>query len=452
MTQTGTFSWISERPHVSHPIAPIQKPHSNYRPRKSHTKSRNGCNNCRKRRIKCDEAKPSCGQCSDRLLGAVQCEYLVLQKPVMRGQLPSEQQISTGQICRPSVRDQIISYLEKSEVPCSHFRDPIYKPGDASELLDHFTEVTTPWVGSQSFQHIIQQHGLSISLKAPYLMHAILAFSASHLHYLHPKEKKYGIAFTLHYSKSLSSYSSELRTSLNAKNADAIIASSYLHTMLTFINIQPDSNIDTDGSGRLTWLRAMRGVSILWDTSDMNCHLQDSILLDMKHDPKFLNEGPCNHDKPDDVNPWALGASRALHRLFEGEQDSKVFKDSYEGPLRHLCQLIRLGTGQDTICTFMSFVGELPDSFVQLLDQKDPRALLILCYWSALLSQIDYWWVIDPATAVCSRLCAYLDRIHDERIRSLLHYPANQCGYTMDSAYLNIVDAPPKMDYHSISF
>ncbi|KAF7912477.1 uncharacterized protein EAF01_001498 [Botrytis porri] len=435
MAQAGTFSWISERPYISQPITPNQKPHLNYRPRKSHTKSRNGCNNCRKRRIKCDEAKPSCGQCSDRLLGAVQCEYSVLQKLVMKDQLPLEQQISTGRICSTSTRDQIISYLEKSEVPCSHFKDPIYKPGDAFELLDHFTEVTTPWIGSQSFQQIIQQHGLRISLKAPYLMHAILAFSASHLHYLHPKQKRYSIAFTLHYSKSLSSYSSELRTSLNARNADAVIASSYLQTMLTFRNIQPDSNIDSDGSGRLTWLRAMRGVSILWDTSDMNRHLQDSILLNMKDDPKFLNEGPCNHDKPNDVNAWALETSRAFHSLFEGEQDSKSFKDSYEGPLRHLCQLIRLGTGQDTICTYMSFVGELPDSFVKLLDQKESKALLILCYWSALLSQIYYWWVIDPATAVCSRLCAYLARIPDERIRSLLHYPASQCSYMVDSAF-----------------
>ncbi|CCD55730.1 similar to transcription factor Cys6 [Botrytis cinerea T4] len=434
MAQTGTFSWVSERPHISHPITPNQKPHSNYRPRKSNTKSRNGCHNCRKRRIKCDEAKPSCGQCSDRLLGAVQCEYLIPQKPVMKGQLPSEQQISTGRICSTSVRDQIISYLEKSEVPCSHFKDPIYKPGDTLELLDHFTGVTTLWIGSQSFQKIIQQHGLRISLRAPCLMHAILAFSASHLHYLHPKEKKYNIAFTLHYSKSLSSYLSELRTSLNSSNADAIIASSYLHTMLTFRNIQPDQNIEIDGSGRVTWLRAMRGVSTLWDTNDMNSHLQDSIMLNMKHDPKLLNEGPCNHDKPNDVNPWALETSRALHRLFEEENNSKSFKDSYERPLRHLCQLIRLGTDQDTVCTFMSFVGELPESFIKLLDQKDPRALLILCYWSALLSQKYYWWVRDPATAVCGRLCAYLDRIPDEGIRSLLYYPASLCGYTMNSA------------------
>lgn len=32
--------------------------------RKSHLKSRNGCQNCKKRRIKCDERSPSCGNCT----------------------------------------------------------------------------------------------------------------------------------------------------------------------------------------------------------------------------------------------------------------------------------------------------------------------------------------------------------------------------------------------------
>lgn len=32
-------------------------------PRKGHTKSRGGCANCKKRKVKCDEATPACGAC-----------------------------------------------------------------------------------------------------------------------------------------------------------------------------------------------------------------------------------------------------------------------------------------------------------------------------------------------------------------------------------------------------
>lgn len=42
------------------------------RPRKGHTKSRNGCINCKRRRVKCPETLPECENC--RRLG-MKCEY-----------------------------------------------------------------------------------------------------------------------------------------------------------------------------------------------------------------------------------------------------------------------------------------------------------------------------------------------------------------------------------------
>lgn len=328
-----------------------------------------------------------------------------------------------------------MSYLENSGVPCKHFKDPIYKPGDALEFLNHFLDEQTPWIGSPPFQRIIQQYGLELSLKAPYLMHAIIAFSASHLHYLHREEKKYSIAFALHYALSLSGYSSELRATLNPSNADAIIASSYLHTMLAFRNVQPqpkdNPDVDTDVGRGLTWLRAMRGVSILWGMSDMRSLLKGSIMLNMENDREVSIKRTSGHYKPYEANPWALEASKALLRLFEVDCDQYTFKNSYEGPLGSLSQLMRPGTGRDTVCAFMSFVGDLPTLFIQLLDHNDPRALLILCYWSAMLSQIDYWWVVDPATFVCRELCAYLERIPQQEIHDLLQFPASKCGYTI---------------------
>ncbi|ETN37377.1 uncharacterized protein HMPREF1541_08368, partial [Cyphellophora europaea CBS 101466] len=40
--------------------------------RRTHTKSRNGCDVCRTRRIKCDETGPPCGKCAVRHLD---CQY-----------------------------------------------------------------------------------------------------------------------------------------------------------------------------------------------------------------------------------------------------------------------------------------------------------------------------------------------------------------------------------------
>ncbi|KAI5460840.1 hypothetical protein BGZ63DRAFT_473155 [Mariannaea sp. PMI_226] len=50
-------------------------------PRKGHTKSRNGCIQCKRRKVKCQETQPGCANC--RRLGLV-CEYPVPQTPTRR--------------------------------------------------------------------------------------------------------------------------------------------------------------------------------------------------------------------------------------------------------------------------------------------------------------------------------------------------------------------------------
>ncbi|KAL4936349.1 hypothetical protein BDV06DRAFT_216752 [Aspergillus oleicola] len=47
---------------------------SKFRPRRRHRKSRNGCAECKRRRIKCDEMKPSCSRC---ILTMQKCIYAV---------------------------------------------------------------------------------------------------------------------------------------------------------------------------------------------------------------------------------------------------------------------------------------------------------------------------------------------------------------------------------------
>ncbi len=46
-------------------------------PRRGHTKSKSGCTSCKRRRVKCDEGRPTCGPC--RRLALV-CEYAHGQK------------------------------------------------------------------------------------------------------------------------------------------------------------------------------------------------------------------------------------------------------------------------------------------------------------------------------------------------------------------------------------
>ncbi|KAF6821287.1 C6 zinc finger protein [Colletotrichum sojae] len=67
---TGTVAAASSsRGDVSQPKAPTQKQRLE---RRGHTKSRRGCFNCKRRRIKCQETQPSCGHC---VKTGLKCEY-----------------------------------------------------------------------------------------------------------------------------------------------------------------------------------------------------------------------------------------------------------------------------------------------------------------------------------------------------------------------------------------
>jgi hypothetical protein len=328
---------------------------------------------------------------------------------------------------RELATSQILAFLEQSGVPCSHFKNPIYKQGDGHELIDHFLDTTTPWLGSPELQRIIQREGLALALNAPYLLHAILSMSACHLSYLRPDKKKYEVAATIHYQHALTSYSSQLQTGITAENADSAIGCGYLQTMLAFENISRLSGKEIVG---VTWLRTMQGIKILQSTDSIRPHLGKSIWL-----PVSLESGGCEdisrHYAEDRPDSWASTNSKALHFLFESSVDSSGDDIPYQLPLSILYGLMYSDINQNSIGRFMILIGKLPNDFILLFEQNDSKAMLLMAYWCALICGIDQWWIVRSATAECRTLCATLDKVADSKVRDLLRFPASKCGYVL---------------------
>jgi hypothetical protein len=65
-------------------------------------------------------------------------------------------------------------------------------------------------------------------------------------------------------------------------------------------------------------------------------------------------------------------------------------------------------------------------AYASLLACKDARALLLLAYWYAKVSQCQqHWWVVRRAKMECLAICEYLERYHgrDEAVRKFLLSP-----------------------------
>ncbi|KAG4442633.1 hypothetical protein IFR05_001889 [Cadophora sp. M221] len=437
MAEIGEFSWVNEMPGNLTGKLAGQSETPAYRPRRIHVKSRNGCQNCKRRRIKCDESKPKCLQCTDR---DIRCDFAdSLSSHNCSGAQPGidsqpRQKVNSylkTDDHRPTVQDHVPTaddiqlYLETTIETQQLPNDP---QCTIFELLSHFFTIAGPSIGSSGCQKVLQKHGLELSRSAPYFLHAILAFSASHLNFLHPQENKYEIAASIYYGLSLKSYAAQISAGLDANNADSVVGCGYLHTMLAFRNVQSG---DLAGAGDLGWLKTMQGVRILWATKILHSGLTNSPWRPLCAESRVTHEFRCNHAETGNSGAAMEDISRALHQFLEVGFSPSGSGNVYKEPLNRLCMILQSYSGHDKIEMSTALIGLLSPTFLELLDRKDPKAIMIICYWCAIFGRNEQWWITRSAQLECVKLCAYLSSIPDRAVQELLRFPASQCGYAL---------------------
>jgi hypothetical protein len=222
------LQWLSEQPSTE-PRKPQQT-------RKTHRKSRKGCLTCKARRVKCDEQHPNCGPCT---LRSTQCEYDCERKtlgayaswgrpvavdgqPVGSNQTrPSktEGQSIEGSDCTskfaaersngmhktagagkimpdsraiPSTNSDLTAEVALgihavSSYIASMASVPVRNAGSPNALpylINHFTCYACKTLSSHTGQVILHSKVPEMLLRHKFLLHTVLAFSASHLDYL----------------------------------------------------------------------------------------------------------------------------------------------------------------------------------------------------------------------------------------------------------------------------
>ena len=90
-----------------------------------------------------------------------------------------------------------------------------------------------------------------------------------------------------------------------------------------------------------------------------------------------------------------------------------------------MARLLDMECNQSTILTFLSFINHMHPTCKQLLQLKDPYALLLLAYWYAKMSQYRQWWIQRRAVLEGQAICIYLERYHrdEESIQNLMLFP-----------------------------
>ncbi|KAK9476115.1 hypothetical protein V1514DRAFT_201730 [Lipomyces japonicus] len=186
------------------------------RPRKSHIKSRHGCGNCKKRRIKCDENRPQCFNCHRHGIG---CDYLTPENSIIpfTAPLPTPKLATDLAPAHTSILTLIPLLETPTPTPATSTAAspiPIITPAAISspttkitsaeisastddteltdaefsrlhmgqlELLHFFLTVTTPTISDVTDGDLWLNHVPLLAFKHDFLMYAILTIAATQL-------------------------------------------------------------------------------------------------------------------------------------------------------------------------------------------------------------------------------------------------------------------------------
>ncbi|KAL4738933.1 hypothetical protein BDV11DRAFT_127489 [Aspergillus similis] len=152
--------------------------------RRTHRKSRHGCKACKQRRVKCDEARPVCSNCTQR---QEDCEYVTDASFIWAGDNASRRGRRRVALSKQTGEDPSATPetpFRLLDRPSSHGTPLLNPPLDMTQLrlLVNWQHETCQFFSRNTETRVVWQIKLvDEALRAPPLMHGVLAVSALHL-------------------------------------------------------------------------------------------------------------------------------------------------------------------------------------------------------------------------------------------------------------------------------
>lgn len=404
------MQWIIENPEQSAQQR-VRGP-----PRRSHTKSRRGCRQCRNRHIKCDETQPRCTHCSRHDLT---CVYGHLESST-DGLQSSPEPSSDKEIDK--YKALILKRLRELDVPPKDVQSPIYRQEDTNEIIDHFLHHSELWLGTPEIQRVLQRYAVRWAISAPYVMYGLIATAAAHLFHCSPQVKKYEVAMSVHYALSLQNFALQLSKPITREVMDPLIACSIMHGPFAFWKQGHEEADDMP----FRWLRTIRGVPVILSEVPDKTWIEQSVWYEYTIQAGGNIDGTLSLPEDPTVVSWA----RSVVEKFEELCETTVTENTsvYSAPLRHLSMLMRMNDHHHRSSATLRFNGHLSIEFVDLLEKGDTRALLLFCYWYGMMCNVKQWWAEQHSLRGCRRLCEILSACEDQRVQRLLDWPMIQAG------------------------
>ncbi|KIW11236.1 hypothetical protein PV08_10536 [Exophiala spinifera] len=380
------------------------------RKRKIHRKSRLGCRNCKLRRIKCDEQRPMCEKC---VSFGVTCNYNALVPDLQpsanvthtlaNDQTSDERLVSTCFSANRHMLSMVNMYLNVDiESDAALQRDLTSSDMDR---LNRFQSRTITTMGTKSTARHYRKEMIHLAFNNRYLMHLVQSMTALHDRFLAGKAiAKQTPDENYHMAQGLRGVQAKLSHPLKAEDRDALFVSASLIGVITFFYIEAESMGDVWplADGDLSWVSLSDGKRAIWRAT--NPLRADSVWRPIA---EFYERDFMSGQQ---VTP-AQVLSPFDHLCSERDDSIDALTNPYHKTAKYLISLLGLEMNDATWIRFLAFICHVDPPFKQLLEAKDPWALLMLAYWFMKICR-GAWWASTRAVVQGQAICLYLERHH----------------------------------------
>ncbi|QSS59627.1 C6 zinc finger domain-containing protein [Histoplasma capsulatum] len=361
--------------------------------RRSHTKSRNGCTQCKSRRIKVNKPFTSLVHlviCPNRALSSRSTSSSTgassSQQPSTPTTHPAPSHSSTTSVIGPPPNT--------STIPRSSGLDVI-----DLELLHHYTTFTYKTLpsGATSDQHEIWQiQVVQLGFQHEFLLRGILAVAALHLSYLHPQRREpLALRASTHQSIAVKALH-EVLNRVDPFNCVAIFAFSCILVALTFAAptnpALPGVQDGYQGAQKeiLDWFHMVRGCNSVLQTQWGT--LSRSFLAPLLHKAMTQQTAP-SHDVHDSDRVTDLLRLCSSERVAQDRETANAYALAIHQLLNAYTQVSILSERkQDFVPVIFVWPIAIPQTYLKLLGERKPEAMVILAHYSALLQRLDDQW------------------------------------------------------------
>ncbi|OLN88263.1 Sterol uptake control protein 2-like protein 1 [Colletotrichum chlorophyti] len=407
----------SDHPMPSPSEAPEQQPLKRRRP---HKKSKTGCLDCRKRRVKCGEERPSCRSCVRR---EIFCDYPGEAHSANNQTSPAPEFLDQTLPARPSPASQLTRESSRvapcppttpeltpgaalNATPASVVESPAFGIRDLA-LLHHWTVSTSVDIyktpGPDALWQVIFPQ---IGFEYPFVAHAILSLAALHMAYIDGSyNSSYVTEATQHHETALAGFHDVVRN-FTSEKSEALLAWSVLNILYVFsISKQLAAGVERDSPRArkdrvlgIEWIPMMRGVDAI--VAPHYGALRDgriSPMLDLGN----WNELDLDHAVSDLVDIELCRTRSAWGNSNDAE--------TYEQALQILrrCRMYMLQFDSMDTRTLerwgynrawaapLAVIHFAPQQYFTLLHQRQPPALVLFSYLGAFLHTLDDHWFLE---------------------------------------------------------